>query len=131
MSVWEAKQLAARAAEARRRGLQLWQWDMILAEGGAMREVIADGRKPNPVTHWDQSPIPPRELTPEEREARDRAPAQPSRPGDLGWGWRSGVPLEVSVPYQREVNALIDAQDARDRADLRAKFAAGPKGDGR
>jgi hypothetical protein len=87
MSVYEAQQLAARAAEARRRGLQLWQWDMILAEGGVMRDAILDGRKPNPVLNWSQSLIPPRELSAEEREARDRAePTGGTGPGLEAWG---------------------------------------------
>jgi hypothetical protein len=66
--------------------------------------------------------------TPATRAAKDRAAAEfearmrgggPTRPS----GWVKAQPLEDwSPPGQRYVEAQIDAQDARDRADLKARF---------
>ena len=73
-----------------------------------MRELRADARRPNPVTEASSSPLPTKPSA-----------QQPQRRGS---GWIEPRPLE-SPPGLKYVDAQIDAQDAKDRAELALKFA--------
>ena len=68
-----------------------------------MREIRGDARRPNPVTEASSSPI----------KSTPSALSQPQRKG----GWVEPRPLE-SPPGLKYVDAQLDAQDAKDRAEL-------------
>lgn len=69
-----------------------------------MRELRADARKPNPVTGVSSSPL----------TSSSSAQSQPQRKGT---GWVEERPLE-SPAGLKYVDAQIDAQDRKDRAEL-------------
>ena len=73
-----------------------------------MKELRADARKPNPVTQASSSPL----------STKPSVQSQPQR----GSGWIDPRPLE-SPPGLKYVDAQIDAQDAKDRAELAHKLA--------
>jgi hypothetical protein len=81
-----------------------------------MREIRADERKPNPVTQASSSPL---------STSPSSAQSQPQRKG----GWIEPRPLE-SPPGLKYVDALVDAQDAKDRAELALKLAKARMGKG-
>ena len=83
-----------------------------------MQGIRADARKPNPVTQASSSTV---KSTPSAQQS------QPQRKG----GWVEPRPLE-SPPGLKYVDAQIDAQDAKDRAELierELKLARMGKGD--
>ena len=73
-----------------------------------MQGIRGDARRPNPVTEASSSPL---TTTPS-------ALSQPQR----GSGWVEPRPLE-SPPGLKYVDAQIDAQDAKDRAELELRIA--------
>ncbi len=65
-SVSEQRRRLALTETLLRQGVPEWQIDMVLGEGDGMRDVIADGRRPNPsMTRGGM--IPRAEPTPRER----------------------------------------------------------------
>ncbi|MGC2822981.1 MAG: hypothetical protein WA322_01845 [Pseudolabrys sp.] len=81
---------------------------MVDASSSFMSDLRADAMKPNPITGGtNPGPQP-----------------QPQR----RVGWIEPRPLEV--PYIKEVDRLVDAQDAKDRAELALKLAQARMGKG-
>ena len=77
--------------------------EMVRATAGVMADLRADARRPNPI-QASQSPIP-------------STPSTLSQPQRKGTGWVEPRPIE-SPPGLKYVDAQIDAQDAKDRAEL-------------
>jgi hypothetical protein len=134
MSVLEARRQALIAAKARAMGIEPWTLEMAMADGGVMRDVLADARRPNPVTSGPTSMASPGPETDWERVKADRAWKDrmaaefEARQRPRSSGWVEAQPLgDWRPPGQRYVEAQLDAADARDRAELKAKFARGPK----
>ena len=76
---------------------------MVDASRSYMADLRADARKPNPI-QASSSPI-------------TSSPSTQSQPQRRGTGWRDEVPLgpPAGIKY---VDAQVDAQDAKDRAEL-------------
>ena len=81
---------------------------MVDASSSYMADIRSDARKPNPVTEASSSTV------------RGTPAAQPQR-RNTG-GWRDEVPLGPP-PGIEHVDRLVDAQDAKDRAELALKLA--------
>jgi hypothetical protein len=80
-----------------------------------MADLRADARKPNPI-QASQSPV-------------STSSAAQSEPQKRGTGWIEPRPLE-SPPGLKYVDAQIDAQDAKDKAELALKIAKARMGKG-
>jgi len=84
--------------------------EMIKAVPDAlMRDLRLDNRKPNPVTQASSSPV-------------TSTPSTQSQPVQRGSGWRDAAPL-TSPPGIEYADALVDAQDRLDKAELALKLA--------
>jgi hypothetical protein len=81
---------------------------MVDASRSYISDLRADARKPNPM-RASSSPV----------ASTPSAQPQPQR---RGTGWRDEVPLGPQ-PGIEHVDRLVDAQDAKDRAELALKLA--------
>jgi hypothetical protein len=75
-----------------------------------MRGIVADAFKPNPITGGPN-------------------PQPPPQPVQRGSGWQEPRPVEP-VPGIKYVDALVDAQDRVDRAELALRLAKANLGKG-
>ena len=69
-----------------------------------MAELRADARRPNPITQASSSPL-------------STTPSTQSQPTQRGTGWRDEIPLGPP-PGISHCDRMLDAQDAKDRAEL-------------
>jgi hypothetical protein len=83
---------------------------MVDASRSYIADIRADARKPNPVTQASSSPL-----------TTSTSSAQ-SQPQKRGTGWIEERPLE-SPPGLKIIDAMMDAQDARDKAEKELALA--------
>ena len=110
----DARRQQALADEAKARGIPEWQLEAARAVGtDAVRDIVADSRR--------GSVHEPRSIMPEGANAK---------PAPKGNGWVTPPQVgDWSPPGERFMNQMMDAQDARDRAELARELATrgGPK----
>jgi hypothetical protein len=104
MSVVEAKRLELLEAEARKLGIPLWQYEMMLAvPGSVVMDIWRDFRKgPTP-------PSSPNRPTDTQQEMRVTL-------GGGRWGWAEAVPL-AQPPGIAHIDAMVRVQDEIDRRE--------------
>jgi hypothetical protein len=114
--------------EERERRARAWQDEMHQMREGRMAQAtppsvvrdfaVLDDRMVKEIALRDaRAPTSPSSAIPGSRQSSNVSP------GGGGTGWAREIPLGPS-PHQRYVDAQLDAQDAKDRAEREAQFRA-------
>lgn len=113
----DAKRNAQTEAQASRMGIAAWQLEAARAVGNDLvRDIVNDHRRG---VAPPSSPLGPQLLT-------HTPPPQSTH------GWVDAPPLPDTPPGDRYIKAMLDAQDARDRAERIADFVKrGVQSDGK
>ena len=112
----DAKRNAEIQAEANRLGLQAWQLEAARAVGtDLIADIVRDHRRG---VHQVSSPL---ASTPDPRVITE--PVGVITSGPVNRGWVDAAPLPDSPPGYQHIDRMMNAQDARDRAERVAELA--------